>query len=98
MIATDDDGAAYVGIDEFLRVTPLAGSTEPGRVASAEAAIPLGHDFVLTRGPHPVRVNGRPASEYEYEEDAGAATVAVIRAVRLYVGYSDGVYRSNTVR
>jgi hypothetical protein len=97
MTATEDDGAAYVGTDEFLRVTPLVGSTAPGRVASAEAASPLGVGFALARGPHTVRVDGRVASEYEYREDTTtdetAGDLAVMHAIRLYVGYPAGVYR-----
>lgn len=93
MIATDDGGAAYVGPGDFLRVTPLAGSTAPAGVASAEAASPLSVDFALVRGPHTLRVDGKVASEYEYEEGTDAAEGVVTHAVRLYVGYSGGVYR-----
>jgi hypothetical protein len=96
-MSANGDGAAYTGTSDFLRVTPLAGSSEPGRVASAEAASPLGPDFALARGPHAVRVAGKMGSEYEYRQDAGpgeaTGEVAVVQGIRLYVPYSGGVYR-----
>ena len=96
MTSTSDGGAAYQGPNDFLRVTSLAGSSDPAGVAAAEAASPGAPGFALVKGPHRVSA-GKVATEYEYREDAPRNPVtgkpAVLHAVRLYVARPGGVYR-----
>jgi hypothetical protein len=97
MTSSSAAGAVYQGLNDFLRVSSLAGSSDPARVAAVEAASPTGPGFQLVKGPHRVSVGGKSAVEYEYREDAppspATGQAGVLRAVRLYVARPGGMYR-----
>jgi len=97
MTARPDGSATYQGSGEFLIVSVMPGSTNAASVASTEAAAPTGPGYQTVRSPHQVTAVAGPAPVYEYRADGPANAVTgkstVLRAVRMYVAGSGGVYR-----